>query len=100
MYEAIVGLGTGDHPFGPPIFPPRAVERGDIGTDQIRPHLEVIRTKMVLGLPGLHQHEKVAEERSARRHHHEHLTQVSEDGRLNDGVGCEVLELDTKILQQ
>jgi hypothetical protein len=55
---------------------------------------------MVLGLPGLHQHEKVAEERGARRHPHEHLAQVSEDGHLKDGVGCEVLELETEILQQ
>jgi hypothetical protein len=25
---------------------------------------------------------------------------MSEDGRLKDGVGCEVLELETEILQQ
>jgi hypothetical protein len=55
---------------------------------------------MVLGLSGLHQHEKVAEERGARGHPHEHLTQVSKDGRLEDGVGCEVLELETELLQQ
>jgi hypothetical protein len=100
MYEAIVGLGTGDHPFGPPVFPPRTAKGGDIGAGRIRPSLEVIRTEMVLGFPGFHQHKKVAEERSARRHPHEHLAQVSKDGRLKDGVGCEVLELETKILQQ
>jgi hypothetical protein len=55
---------------------------------------------MVLGLPGLHQHEKMAEERGARCHPHEHLTQMGEDGRLKDGMGCEVLELETEILQQ
>ena len=55
---------------------------------------------MVLGLPRLHQHEKVAEERGAWCHPHEHLAQVSEDGRLEDGVGCEVLQLETEFLQQ
>jgi hypothetical protein len=55
---------------------------------------------MVLGLPGLHQHEKMAEERGARCHPHEHLAQMGEDGRLKDGMGCEVLELETEILQQ
>jgi hypothetical protein len=54
---------------------------------------------MVLGLPGLHQHEKMAEERGTRHHLHEYLAQMSEDGRLKDGVGCEVLELETEILQ-
>jgi hypothetical protein len=71
--ETIVGLDTGDHPFSPPVFPPRATEGGDIGTGRIRPCLEVICSEMVLGLPGLHQHEKVAEERGARSHPHEHL---------------------------
>jgi hypothetical protein len=98
-YEAIAGLGTSDHPFGLPVFPPRVAEGGDIGTGQIRHCLEVIRTEMVLGLPGLHQHKKVAEERGAWSHPHEHLAQVSEDGRLKDGVGCEVLELETELLQ-
>jgi hypothetical protein len=55
---------------------------------------------VILGLPELHQHEKVAEERGARRHPHEHLAQMGEDGRLKYGVGCEVLELETEILQQ
>jgi hypothetical protein len=99
-YETIAGLGTSDHPFGPPVFPPRAAEGGDIGAGRIRPCLEVIRTEMVLGLPKLHQHEKVAKERGARSHPHEHLARVSEDGRLKDGVGCEVLELETELLQQ
>jgi hypothetical protein len=40
------------------------------------------------------------QKRGARRHPHEHLAQMSEDGRLKDGVGCEVLELETEILQQ
>jgi hypothetical protein len=42
----------------------------------------------------------MSEERGTRRYPHEHLTQVSEDGSLKDGMGCEVLELETKILQQ
>ena len=66
----------------------------------MRPRLEVVRTEMVLGLLGLHQHEKMAEERGARRHPHEHLAQMDEDDRLKDGVGCEVLKLETEILQQ
>jgi hypothetical protein len=55
---------------------------------------------MVLGLPGLHLHEKMAEERGARGHPHEHLVQVSKDGCLKNGVGCEVLELEIEVLQQ
>jgi hypothetical protein len=96
----VAGLGTGDHPFGPPVFPPHAAEGGDIGAGRVRPRLELVRTEMVLGLPGLHQHEKMAEERGARCHPHEHLAQMGEDGRLKDGMGCEVLELETEILQQ
>jgi hypothetical protein len=55
---------------------------------------------MVFGLPGLHQHEKMAEERGARGHPHEHLTQMGKDGCLKNGEGCEVLELETEVLQQ
>jgi hypothetical protein len=86
-YETIAGLGTRDHPFSSQVFPPRAAEGGDIGAGRIRPCLEVVRIEMVLSLLGLHLHEKVAEERGARSHPHEHLAQVSKDGRLEDGVG-------------
>jgi hypothetical protein len=33
-------------------------------------------------------------------HPHEHLAQVGEDGRLEDGVGCEMLKLEAELLQQ
>jgi hypothetical protein len=33
-------------------------------------------------------------------HPHKHLTQVGEDGRLEDGVGREVLKLEVELLQQ
>jgi hypothetical protein len=35
-----------------------------------------------------------------KRHPHEHLAQVGEDGRLEDGVGHEVLKLEARLLQQ
>jgi hypothetical protein len=55
---------------------------------------------VVLALPRPHQHEEVAEERSAGPHPHEHLAEVDEDGHLEDGVGREVLELESELLQQ
>jgi hypothetical protein len=55
---------------------------------------------VVLHLPRLHQHKEMAEEGGTRRQPHEHLAQVSEDGRLEDGVGGEVLKLEAKLLQQ
>jgi hypothetical protein len=35
-----------------------------------------------------------------KRHPHEHLAEVGEDGRLEDGVGREVLKLEAELLQQ
>jgi hypothetical protein len=35
-----------------------------------------------------------------KRHPHEHLAQVGEDGRLEDGVGHEALMLEVELLQQ
>jgi hypothetical protein len=35
-----------------------------------------------------------------KSHPHEHLPVVGEDGRLEDGVGCEVLKLEAELLQQ
>ena len=55
---------------------------------------------MVLGLPRLDQHEEMAEEGSTGGHPHEHLAEVDEDGRLEDGVGCKVLKLEPELLQQ
>jgi hypothetical protein len=55
---------------------------------------------VVPSLPGLDQHEEVAEERSAGSHPYEHLAEVDEDGRLEDGVGREVLKLKPELLQQ
>ena len=55
---------------------------------------------MVPSLPRLDQHEEVAEERSAGSHPYEHLAEVDEDGRLEDGVGREVLKLKPELLQQ
>ena len=42
----------------------------------------------------------MAEEGSAGGHPHEHLAEVGEDGRLEDGVGREVLKLEAELLQQ
>jgi hypothetical protein len=55
---------------------------------------------VVPGLPRLDQHKEVTEERSAGSHPYEHLAEVDEDGRLEDGVGREVLELKPELLQQ
>jgi hypothetical protein len=55
---------------------------------------------VVLGLPRLDQHKEVAEERIAGSHPYEHLVEMDEDGRLEDGVGHEVLKLKPKLLQQ
>ena len=54
----------------------------------------------VFAPPGLHQLEEVAEEEDAGPHPHEHLSQVHEDGRQEDGVQCEVLKLEAEIFQQ
>jgi hypothetical protein len=55
---------------------------------------------MVLGLPKFHQHEEMVEEGGAGRHPHQHLAEVVKDGRLEDGVGREVLKLEAELLQQ
>jgi hypothetical protein len=85
---------------GVPVFPPRAAEGGDVDVGRIRPRLEVVATEVVLSLPRLHQHEEMAEEGCAGGHPHEHLTEVDEDSRLKDGVGCKVLKLEPELLQQ
>jgi hypothetical protein len=98
--EVVVGLGAGDHPVSVLVFPPHATEGGDVGASRIRPRLEVVGAEMVLGLPGLHHHEEMAEKQGTGRHPHEHLAQVGEDGRLEDGVGHEVLKLKAELLPQ
>jgi hypothetical protein len=55
---------------------------------------------VVLALPRPHQHEELAKEGSASCHSHEHLAELDEDGHLEDGVGREVLELESELLQQ
>jgi hypothetical protein len=96
----VVGLGADDHPVATPVFPPRIAEGGDVGVGRIRPCLEVVGAEVVLSLPRLHQHEEMAEEGGAGGHPYEHLAEVDEDGRLEDGVGCKVLKLEPELLQQ
>jgi hypothetical protein len=55
---------------------------------------------VVPSLPGLDQHEEVTEEGRTGGHTYEHLAEVDEDGRLEDGVGHEVLKLKPELLQQ
>jgi hypothetical protein len=98
--EAVVGLRAGDHPVATPVLPPCVAKGGDVGAGRIRPCLEVVGAEMVLGLPRFHQHEEMAEEGGAGRHPHEHLAEVGKDGRLEDGVGREVLKLEVELLQQ
>jgi hypothetical protein len=97
--EAVVSLGAGDHPVVVPVFPPRAAEGGDVGYDRIWPCPKVVGTKMVPSLPRLDQHKEVAEQGSTGGHTYEHLVEVDEDGRLEDGVGRKVLKLEPKLLQ-
>jgi hypothetical protein len=85
--EAVVGLHASDHPVTALVLPPCAAKGGDVGAGRIWPCLEVVGTKVVLRLPRLHQHKEMAKEGGAGHHTHEHLTQVGEDGRLEDGVG-------------
>jgi hypothetical protein len=54
---------------------------------------------VVLSLPRLQQHKEMAEEGGAGGHPHEYLAEVDEDGRLEDGVGREVLKLEPELLQ-
>jgi hypothetical protein len=98
--EAVVGLGAGDHPVAAPVFPPRTTKGGDVDYGRIWPHLKVIGTDVVPSLPGLDQHEKMAEEGSAGAHTYKHLAEVDEDCCLEDGMGCEVLKLKPELLQQ
>jgi hypothetical protein len=55
---------------------------------------------VVPNLPGLDQHEELAEEGSTGGHTYEHLAEVDEDGCLEDRVGREVLKLKPELLQQ
>jgi hypothetical protein len=55
---------------------------------------------VVPSLPGLDQHEEVAEEGTTGGHTYEHLAEVDEDCGLEDGVGREVLKLKLELLQQ
>jgi hypothetical protein len=98
--KTVIGLCTGDHPVIAPVLPPRATKGGDVGHGWIWPRLEIVATEVVLALNRSHQHEELAKEGSAGCHPHEHLAEVDEDGHLEDGVGCEVLELESELLQQ
>jgi hypothetical protein len=55
---------------------------------------------VVPSLTGLDQHEEVVEEGSTGGQTYEHLAEVDEDGRLENGVGREVLKLKPELLQQ
>jgi hypothetical protein len=55
---------------------------------------------VVFALPIPHQHKKLAKKGSASCHSHEHLTEMDQNGHLEDGVGREVLELESELLQQ
>jgi hypothetical protein len=82
------------------VFSLCSTKGGDVDYGQIWPRLEVVGPDVVPGLPGLDQHEEVAEQRSAGGHTYEHLAEVDEDGCLEDGVGREVLKLKPELLQQ
>jgi hypothetical protein len=62
--------------------------------------MEVVGAEVVLSLPRLHQHEEMTERGGVGGHPHKHLAEVNEDGRLEDGVGSEVLKLEPELLQQ
>jgi hypothetical protein len=98
--EALVGLDAGDHPVATQVLPPRSTKGGDVDDGQIWPRLEVVGTNVVPSLPELDKHKEVAEEGSTEGHTYEHLAEVDEDSRLEDGVGREVLKLKFELLQQ
>jgi hypothetical protein len=54
---------------------------------------------VVFVLPRPHQYKKLAKKGSASCHPHEHLTEMDKDGHLEDGMGREVLELESELLQ-
>jgi hypothetical protein len=62
--EAVVGFGAGNHPVVAPVFLPRTAKGGDVDDGWIWPRLVVVGTDVVPSLPGLDQHEEVAEEGS------------------------------------
>ena len=62
--------------------------------------MEVVGPKVVFALPRPHQYKKLAKKGSASCHPHEHLTEMDKDGHLEDGVGREVLEFESELLQQ
>ena len=88
-----MGFRGGDHPIRLPVFPFPTAEIGEVGGRRSKPRLEVVAPDLVLALPGLHQHEEIAEEGDAGLHPHKHLAQVNENRHLGDGVGGEVLKL-------
>jgi hypothetical protein len=54
-----------------------------------------------LSISGRSLHNTLLPERwRKKRHPHEHLPEVGEDGHLEDGVGREVLKLEAELLQQ
>jgi hypothetical protein len=98
--EVVVGLHASDHLVAVPVLPPCAAKGGDVGHGWIQPRLEIVSVEVVLSLPRLHQHKEMAEEGGVGGHPHEHLAEVRKDGRLEDGVGREVLKLEAELLQQ
>jgi hypothetical protein len=60
----VVVLGAGNHLVAALVFPPRTTKGGDVDDGWIWPRLEAVGTNVVPSLPGLDQHEKVAEEGS------------------------------------
>jgi hypothetical protein len=98
--KAVADLSTGDHPVVSPVLPPRAAKGGNVGHCWIWPCLKVVGPKVVFALPRPPQHKKLAEKGSASCHSHEHLTEMDKDGHREDGVGREVLELESELLQQ
>jgi hypothetical protein len=55
---------------------------------------------VVLSLPRPHQYKKTSEKGKCKLPPHKHLTEMDKDGHLEDGVGREVLELESELLLQ
>src|SRR6185437_7228859 len=98
--KALVGFGGGNHPIPAPLLPPSASKARNVRSRQVAPYLEVVPSHFVPAPSGPHQNEEVAEEDDAGTHSHEHLAQVHEDGRQEEGVGRQVLKLEAEVLQQ
>jgi hypothetical protein len=99
-FQAVVGVGYRNDPAFAPVLPLGAGESGDVGARHPVPELEVISANLAALLPGPNQGVEMFEDGGAGAHPHEHLHEVGEDRREENGVGGEMMKLEAKLLQE